>query len=126
MPEIGQERPLFALDESSVFVQGLQQSRELATYRLMVFAHLLVLASEIDVGLVVYLMLGMGRTVPSAISSMLVLMDLSLMMGDLGFVRRNVLLMLQQTRLMFVELGLNASQSGEQITVLDAPTAMLR
>ena len=59
----------------------------------MPLAHLLMLASEIHMGPVVYFMLGMGRIVLRAISRTFVLVDLLLIAGDLGFVRRDVLLM---------------------------------
>ena len=77
----------------SVFVQGIEQPRELAVNGFMSPPELLVLLGDVAVSLVLRHMLGMDRVVSS----------------DKRFVSGDHLLMLQQVRLMFVKLGLDAA-----------------
>ena len=93
----------------SVLVQLIEQPRELAVNGFMSSPELLVLPGDVAVGLVVRYMLGMGCFVFVFIAWVLMLMDLALLASDLSFVDGDHLLMLQQVRLMFVKLGLDAA-----------------
>lgn len=94
---------------NSVFVQRIEQPRELAVNGFMSSPELLVLPGDVAVSLVLRHMLGMGRVVSEFIARALVLTDLALVPSDLRFVSGDHLLMLQQVRLMFVKPGLDAA-----------------
>ncbi|MDJ0577576.1 MAG: hypothetical protein QNJ65_20755 [Xenococcaceae cyanobacterium MO_234.B1] len=85
-----------------MFVQRIKQPRELAVNDFVSPPELLVLPGDVAVSLVLRNMLGMGRVVSKFIACALVLKDLALVPSD-------QLLMLQQERLMFVKLGLEAT-----------------
>ncbi|MBK8015069.1 MAG: hypothetical protein IPK13_27435 [Deltaproteobacteria bacterium] len=85
-----------------------------------------MLSGEADVRSMLRFVRDMSGVVLTVVARLFVLPNPVLMVGHLGLMSRDDLLVLQEARLVLVELGLDATQGGEQLTVLGAPTAMVR
>jgi hypothetical protein len=84
-----------------------------------------VITGKILVRLMLHFVIDLRSLVSCSIARALMFTDSHFVARDLGLVDRDGLFMFLHVRFMFMNFGLNAVKGGEQLAVLDTPTAMV-